>query len=307
MSEPSPLDHPLVFGTGLSSAAPDRGADRLDFRGAVPARLLVRTVDPRAGWVLYFHGNGELAAECDRHLADLFTDLGGQCLLCGVPGLWGLGGQTPTLTGMLADGEQIVRAVGVPADRIVAFGRSLGSVYAIELARRLPDLAEPCPGERHRRAVGALAARGPDAADRTDCGGPGRGPGPRLRSRAKAGRVQGASPRPAFRGDVLVEPWHARKLHAWAGGARKRLALLPHGNHNSILFANAAAYVSNCGRSSPSADCRRIPRPAAQRAESDGATASEVRPSSLSRRGNPGKAGRSGSAQEKRRPSDRSP
>lgn len=243
MNEPSPLDHPLVSERAFHPRP--QIAEPTDWISVGPCRLgcFVRTVDPRAGWVLYFHGNGELAAECDRHLADLFTDLGVNVCFAEYRGYGGSEGE-PTLTGMLADGEQIVRALAVPADRIVAFGRSLGSVYAIELARRLPDLAGLVLEsgiaelsalwrlEDRMRQIGRTAADLAGALARD------------FDHERKLAGYMGPVLVLHSEGDVLVEPWHARKLHAWAGGARKRLALLPHGNHNSILFANAAAYVS---------------------------------------------------------------
>ena len=43
--------------------------------------------------------------------------------------------------------------------------------------------------------------------------------------------------------DKLVSVSHAERLHDWAGGAGKRLAIYPRGNHNSILIANLPDYT----------------------------------------------------------------
>ena len=42
---------------------------------------------------------------------------------------------------MLGDGEATVKAAGLAPERVIAFGRSIGSLYAIELAHRQPALA----------------------------------------------------------------------------------------------------------------------------------------------------------------------
>ncbi|MEO8662646.1 MAG: alpha/beta hydrolase [Bryobacteraceae bacterium] len=99
----------------------------------------VRRTQPDALWVVYFHGNGELAAESVEDCASLFTAAGVNVCFAEYRG-YGTSDGEPALVGMLGDGEQVVAALGVPAERVVAFGRSLGSLYAIELARRLPSL-----------------------------------------------------------------------------------------------------------------------------------------------------------------------
>ena len=47
----------------------------------------VRKPFPDAGMVVYFHGNGELASECDQWLAPLFLEARRQYLLRRVSGL----------------------------------------------------------------------------------------------------------------------------------------------------------------------------------------------------------------------------
>jgi len=42
---------------------------------------------------------------------------------------------------MLGDGEAAINAAGIKPERAIALGRSIGSLYAIELAHRQPTLA----------------------------------------------------------------------------------------------------------------------------------------------------------------------
>jgi pimeloyl-ACP methyl ester carboxylesterase len=235
-----PLDHPLVsrrvFQPRPTAATPSLWVDTDGGR----LGCHVRRVDPAAGWVVYFHGNGELAADCDRHLHDLFT--GVNVCFAEYRG-YGASDGTPQLAAMLGDGERVVAALGVPAEWVVAFGRSLGSVYAVELARRLPALA----GLILESGLADLAELWSVVADDDALGLP---PGAaaaalaeRFDHRAKLAGYAGPVLVLHTAGDRLVPPSHAERLHAWAGGADRRLVLFPRGDHNTILGANVAEYV----------------------------------------------------------------
>lgn len=195
---------------------------------------------PDAGLVLYFHGNGELAVECDRWLASLFLDMGVNVCFAEYRG-YGASGGTPALAAMLGDGQRIVEALGMPPERVVVFGRSLGSLYAIELARRLPRLA----GLIVESGIANLLDLSPVA----KYGWLGRGIATamirftpfnhRRKMKAYAGPVLILH----AAGDQLVVPSHAERLTAWSGSTTKRLVMFPRGNHNTILTANVTEYV----------------------------------------------------------------
>lgn len=204
-------------------------------------------VDPQAGWVVYFHGNGELAAESERYLGRLFTAAGWNACFVEYRG-YGASGGRPALAAMLGDGERVAAALGAPAERIVAFGRSLGSVYAIELARRLPALGglilessiaslnDQWSLTKEAGAVGceptAIAAA--LAADFDHC----------VKLSGYSGRLLVLH----AAGDRLVVPSNAERLHAWGGGNEKRLVVFPQGDHNSIFFANESEYTAEVRR-----------------------------------------------------------
>ena len=81
-----------------------------------------------SGTLLHFHGNGELAADYATGDAELFLSMGVNVCFTEYRG-YGASTGTPGLGAMLGDGEKVVRALGVPPEQVVAFGRSLGSVY----------------------------------------------------------------------------------------------------------------------------------------------------------------------------------
>jgi uncharacterized protein len=95
-------------------------------------------------WILHLHGNADSAfsaiqlAHCRR-----LTQLGVSALCFDYRG-YGRSPGTPSEAGLREDAEaayQWLRREGVPADRIVVWGHSLGSGPAVDLASRLPSAA----------------------------------------------------------------------------------------------------------------------------------------------------------------------
>jgi|GEM_PF-4646396 len=133
------LDHPAV-------------SDRLFYprKTSTPATFEVSAGDCRLGcfrrefdaawpWVVYFHGNAELAEECDESIAELFEKCQANVCFVEYRG-FGTSDDRTRLGTMLGDGQKVFEAMGVPARRTIAFGRSIGSLFAIELVSRVPEL-----------------------------------------------------------------------------------------------------------------------------------------------------------------------
>jgi fermentation-respiration switch protein FrsA (DUF1100 family) len=94
-------------------------------------------------WLLICHGNlGNIGFRQRPEYYALVRDLGVNTLAFDYRG-YGESSGTPDETGLYADAtasyEYLIRTLGVPADRIVIFGHSLGSAVAIELASRVPS------------------------------------------------------------------------------------------------------------------------------------------------------------------------
>ena len=94
---------------------------------------------PDSPAILYFHGNGEIAADYDD-VAPLYTRLGSTLLVADYRG-YGTSSGTPTATGLLSDAVALFDSLapmlhdhGLLPARLYAMGRSLGSAAAIHLA-----------------------------------------------------------------------------------------------------------------------------------------------------------------------------
>ncbi|MFN2168495.1 MAG: alpha/beta hydrolase, partial [Anaerolineae bacterium] len=96
---------------------------------------------PAAPCILYFHGNGEIAADYDG-LAPLYNRLGITLLVVDYRG-YGTSAGVPTATHLLADAvavfdelDSLLADEGLMPARLYVMGRSLGSAAAIEVAWR---------------------------------------------------------------------------------------------------------------------------------------------------------------------------
>lgn len=124
----------------------------VDYQAADGAQLkgaLFQRPGSQAPLVIHFHGNAESAAQNLDFAEELF-DHGLDVFLAEYRGFGGLPG-SPTESNLYADGEgalQALQAAGIPPERIVLLGRSLGTGIATELAVRHPCrqlvLVSPC-------------------------------------------------------------------------------------------------------------------------------------------------------------------
>jgi pimeloyl-ACP methyl ester carboxylesterase len=236
------LDHPLLasryfFPRRASIPSPlwvDAGDARL-------ACALHRVVDPDALTIVHFHGNGEVVADWLEDLPGPVAALGCNLLLAEYRG-YGQSTGAPALGRMLDDVEAVVRAAG-PPERVVLFGRSVGSIFALEAAARFPQAAglviESGIADVLERLLLRVEPRELDAtAEELEA--------------AVAARLDHRRKIAAYRGptlilhtlfDELVPVTHAERLAEWAGGP-VTLELLDRGGHNTILAENAPAYLA---------------------------------------------------------------
>ncbi|MDF1563668.1 MAG: alpha/beta hydrolase [Deltaproteobacteria bacterium] len=198
----------------------------------------VRSEVPGDRWVLHFHGNGEVVADWEPLLPALFAAAGFSSLLVEYRGYGASTGQ-PALTAMLGDGAALVEALGLDPGRCVAFGRSIGSLYAIELCRRLPlaglilesgihDLGERLRLRMAPAELGATEEEFAAALERD------------FDHAAKLAAFTGPTLLLHARDDDLVGLHHA-EANAAACALPRRCAF-DEGGHNGIYFVNRDAY-----------------------------------------------------------------
>jgi len=193
--------------------------------------------------VVHFHGNGELVHHWQHGpLADTIAAAGWDLFLAEYRGYGGSDGD-PHLATMLDDIPGIADAVGVDPTKIVVFGRSVGSLFAVDWVRQRPTTAglilESGIFDLHERIALRADPRSLGVEDEATMRA-------LITERIDHARVLGA-----YRGSTLV--LHAERdhlvsiAHAERNAAAARAATFvrfARGDHNSILFANLERYLS---------------------------------------------------------------
>ena len=239
------LDHPLLS-SRYFYPWPNRFADPFFVEGAgfrLGCRYL--KVADELPTIIHFHGNGESVVDYLGDFEQRIAGLGANLLLAEYRG-YGMSSGEPALAAMLDDVALVVTASGVPQERIIFFGRSLGSLYAVHGAALYPGaagliiesgLADPLERILVRvepRQLGASLAELQSAVEHS------------LNQRAKIASFRGRVLVMHARNDDLVAASHAERLHTWANGP-KELLIFERGDHNTILPANEEAYFAAVG------------------------------------------------------------
>jgi hypothetical protein len=147
---------------------------------------------------------------------------------------------------MLGDVDAIREVVGVPDSQIVVFGRSVGSIFAIEWVDRFPETRALVIESGIFDVLERLALRVTPAELGCAPGALEQACAERLNHGQKLSSYGGPSLFLHAEGDHLVDISHAERSAA-ASGERATLLRLPYGDHNSIMGANVAAYFNALG------------------------------------------------------------
>lgn len=203
-------------------------------------------IDPSARTLVHFHGNGEIVDDWQGDFVTRIHQLGCNCLLAELRGYGRSTGQ-PQLGRMLQDVVPIIEAVGKPVGELILFGRSVGSIFAIEAASRFPEVAGLVIESGVADVLERLLLRvepeelGVDAAKLTAV------VEQHLDQRRKMAGYQGPLLVLHSEHDGLVDVSHGQRLYDWAAG-EKWLKIFPQGDHNNIMYVNAREYFGLLNR-----------------------------------------------------------
>jgi uncharacterized protein len=202
--------------------------------------------------IVHFHGNGETAGDYLGDFSGRMKLLGVNLLLAEYRG-YGMSEGEPALAAMLGDIPAIVEASGSDHDRLIFFGRSLGSLYAIHGASLYPraaglvlESAIADPLERILARVEAWQLGVTPEGLRLEVNRV-------LNQQEKLTGFGGRTLIMHTRNDDLVDISHAERLYSWANHPRE-LVIFDRGDHNNIMEINRESYFAHLGRFL--SDCR---------------------------------------------------
>lgn len=246
MESRSILDHPAISAR-LFYAWPSRFADPCFVQGK-GGRLgcWYGRTSPTAPTLIHFHGNAETVADYLEGFGSRLTALGVNLLLAEYRG-YGMSEGEPRLASMLEDIPSLVAACGAEPSRLIFFGRSLGSLFALHAASLYPraaglvlesaiaDPLELLHSRLEARQLGASEDELRQEVERI------------LDQRRKLASFQGRTLVMHTRNDDIVPYDHALRLHAWAREP-KELVIFPRGDHNNIMEVNCEQYFTHLAR-----------------------------------------------------------
>ncbi len=238
----SMLDHPIVSSRYFfprRTPFPDPYWVKADDGGKLACYY--HAVHPDAKTVVYFHGNGEVVADYLPDFATWIAQAGHNLLLAEYRG-YGMSDGQPALVGMLEDVVPIIQSLHAPDHKIVLFGRSIGSLYALHGVSRYPQIggliiesgvADITERFFQRVLPEELGMSEPEVADE-------------LRKcfdfARKLEGFQGQTLILHARFDELIGVHHAEQLYS-AAREPKQLKIFDQGGHNDIFFRNRAGYM----------------------------------------------------------------
>lgn len=231
-----------LFHPRLQHSDPPRGARDLHVPVAKEVSLVCRVYPSVewAPWILYFHGNGEVASDYDM-LAHHYTERRLNLLVADYRG-YGASGGSPSFHHLAADAALVFDYVReqLDPDHVCPWfvmGRSLGSIPALELASSRADALSGLIVESGFLSAAALVE---------DLGIPFHGDLTPVEEYARNLSSSIQLPALVVHGDrdSLVSPERGRELHAALPGARGSGPLFISGaDHNNIFFVDTARYM----------------------------------------------------------------
>lgn len=237
------LDDPVISGNYLFPQDRITSDPFLVTVGGAVLACFRKCIDPNALTVIHFHGNGEAVSDYVPHMADFFAELGVNSLFVEYREYGASTGEA-RLVAMLGDGEAAMSFAGIPPGKAVVFGRSIGSLYAIELAYRQPNIAGLIiesgiadPAERFLTYADLESAGFDDSDVHAEVKR-------HFNHKQKLAHYSGPMLTLHTEHDGLIDISHAVRIHKWSGSREKQFVRFPYGNHNTIFAVNSEEYKS---------------------------------------------------------------
>lgn len=205
-----------------------------------------REVDRQASTIVHFHGNGEIVNDYIGVLPEIFANFGCNTLLVEYRGYGGSTGR-PELGRILDDVAKILEALPADPEKTILFGRSVGSLPALEAASLWPHVGGLIIESGIADVLERLLLRIEPEEMGVNLAVLQQAVGRRLDHRRKIASCRAPLLILHTARDGLVEMSHAERLYAWSGSDSKQIEIFSRGDHNTIMAVNAEAYFGLIG------------------------------------------------------------
>lgn len=236
------LFHPRGDYPGGGITGPGVHAARIPVGGGCSVGCKIYVAQPDAPVLLYFHGNGEIAADYDE-IAPLYAGIGATLLVADFRGYGSSDGE-PSASTLVSDAMAVYNGIGtllsgrgIAISDLFVMGRSMGSVPAIEIASRVgDDIAGLIVESGFSDTFGLIERIGylqvPGVNEERDG----------FNNAGKIARV--SAPTLVIHGEVdsLIPVTDGRELHARCSAANKRLVTIPGAGHNDLMMRGMRPY-----------------------------------------------------------------
>jgi len=239
----SPLLSFLFYPRGDTTPCPEGAFDLLvPVEKEISVACRFYTGHPGWPWVLFFHGNGEVASDYDE-IAPFYHQREINLAVADYRG-YGASGGSPSFTHLFHDSHLVFKAAREELSRkgysrdLWVMGRSMGSLSAVELAYHYPEEMNGLIVESGFASVTRLIKH---------LKLPVRGRMLGLIEQERLAMIRQIDvPALILHGelDVLVPLQEAKDLHHYLNSSKKKLVILPNADHNTIMFADLKQYFS---------------------------------------------------------------
>ncbi len=193
-------------------------------------------------WILFFHGNGEVASDYDE-IAPFYHQKEINLAVADYRG-YGASGGSPGFAHLVRDGHLVFKAVREELSRkglkegLWVMGRSMGSLSAVELAYHYSEEMKGLIVESGFASVTRLIKH---------LNLPARGLNLEPIEEERLAMIRQITvPALILHGefDMLVPLQEAKDLYHHLNSSKKKLVIIPHADHNTIMFADLKQYFS---------------------------------------------------------------
>ena len=237
------LDHPLIEQRYFFPRKETfESATFVQCSGAVLACFFFQP-HPGAKTLVHFHGNGETVSDyLDPAYLQSISELGLNCFFAEYRG-YGSSTGNPCLQSMLEDVNPIIEYLGLPREKLIVFGRSVGSLFALRAIREFPDIGGlilesgiAFPFERLSLRVRPAELGLSESEMKKE-----------IKKQMNHAKILSTYRGPVLvmhaKFDGLIPVYHAESMAKSAQNLHS-LHIFEQGDHNSLLFANYPEYMN---------------------------------------------------------------